>query len=177
MPKRLTAMTLSLFLLLAIWSAVALAEGKGPLPALRPLAANGLPQISPADRCPVCGMFPAGHPANAAAMKLVDGRHFYFCGNGCLLRAFRHSRRYLGIGPEEIERMVVLSYFSGIALDARRAWWVKGSDVVGPMGPALVTIEDEKAVKIFQERHGGDMVFRLDDLDEVQWKQILPEKH
>ena len=154
----------------------AVADGKGPHPAKVPLAEDGALQLSPEDRCPVCGMFPAKRPRNAAGMLLADGRGFYFCGNGCLLRTYRHSRQYIGVAPEEIKRMVVQSYFRGAPLDARKAWWVKGSDVVGPMGPALVALEDEAAVKTFQERHGGKVVFQIDRLDEEQWQQILPKK-
>ena len=54
-------------------------------------------QIGSHDRCPVCGMFPAKRPKNAAAMALADGRVFYFCGNGCLLRTWRNSGKYLGV--------------------------------------------------------------------------------
>lgn len=166
-----------LLILLLLWPVCAPAQGKGPVAAKMAITEEGGVQISASDRCPVCGMYPAKRPRHAAGMILSDGRCFYFCGNGCLLRTFRHSRHYLGVGAEEVQRMVVMDYFTGTPLEARDAWWVAGSDVVGPMGPALVALKSEQAVYSFQGRHGGKLVFRLNQLDETAWQKILPPKH
>lgn len=133
-------------------------------------------RISDQDRCPLCGMFPAKRPKTAAGMSLVDGRTFYFCGNGCLLRAWRDPAAYLGATPASIQRMVTQDFFSGVPLDAQQAWWVAGSDVVGPMGPALVALADEAEVAQFKARHGGTIVFRLAQMDDALWQKLFPPK-
>ena len=158
-------------------AAYAPAQGKGPVAAEKPIAEDGSLRISASDRCPVCGMYPAKRPKSATGMALGDGRCFYFCGNGCLLRTYRRSRHYLGVGDDDIQRMVVMDYFTGAPLDAWEALWVSGSDVVGPMGPALVALNSEQAVNSFQARHGGRLVFRLNQMDEALWQRILPPKH
>lgn len=152
-------------------------SGKGPLPALESLDAAGRMQLSKEDRCPVCGMFPAKHPKSAAAMVLNDGRTFYFCGNGCLLRTWRHSQRHLNVPADAIQRMVVRDYFRGEPLEAKDAWWVAGSDVIGPMGPALVALRSEKEMARFKERHGGRTIFRLSHIDDALWEKLFPPKH
>ena len=134
----------------------------GPVAARQAPAEDGRPQINSTDRCPVCGMFPAKRPQNAAALVLNDGRAFYFCGNGCLLRVLRDPNSYLNVPAQSIRRAVVLDYFSGAPLDAQSAWWVEGSDVVGPMGPAWVTLKDQKSVDQFKARHGAKKVFQLE---------------
>lgn len=147
-----------------------------PQAALQPLAADGQMQISDPDRCPVCGMFPVKRPQTAAAMMLADGRTFYFCGNGCLLRTWRNATTYLNVPPESIRRMVVRDYFSGSSLDAQEAWWVAGSDVIGPMGKALVALSTEEDVARFKERHGGARVFQLSQMDDALWAALFPPK-
>ena len=151
--------------------------GQGPHPALKSVDANGEMQLSDQDRCPVCGMFPAKRPKSAAAMVLKDGRTFYFCGNGCLLRTWRYSDRHLKEPADAIQRMVVRDYFSGAPLDAGKAWWVAGSDVIGPMGPALVALRSEQELARFKERHGGRKVFRLSEMDDALWAALFPPKH
>jgi len=94
-----------------------------------------------------------------------------------LLRTYHRSRHYLGVGADDVQRMVVKDYFTGAPLNARDAWWVAGSDVVGPMGPALVALNGEQAVNSFQARHGGKLVFRLNQMDEALWQRVLPPKH
>lgn len=152
-------------------------SGKGPRPALKSVDADGRMQLSAEDRCPVCGMFPAKRPKSAAAMVLNDGRTFYFCGNGCLLRTWRYSHRHLDVSRDAIQRMVVRDYFRGEPLAAAEAWWVAGSDVIGPMGPALVALRSEKEMERFKARHGGRTVFRLSQIDDALWAELFPAKH
>ena len=153
-----------------------LSAGKGPHPALKSVDAEGRMQLSNEDRCPVCGMYPAKRPKNAAAMVMKDGRTFYFCGNGCLLRTWRYSDRHLNAPAQSIQRMVVQDYFSGAPLDAEKAWWVAGSDVIGPMGPALVALRTEQDVARFKKRHGGRTVFQLEQMDDALWADLFPKK-
>lgn len=144
----------------------------GPLPAATALAADGRMQIGNADRCPVCAMFPARQPHAAAAMTLKTGQAFYFCSNGCLLRAWLRPTAYLGRERESIARLVVQDYFSGEPIDASTATWVAGSDVIGPMGPAIIALGDRSQLDAFKRRHGGRTVFSLDQVDDDLWKQI-----
>jgi nitrous oxide reductase accessory protein NosL len=67
---------------------------------------------------------------------------------------------------------VALEYLSGEALDARTVFWVSGSDVVGPMGPALVPLKNETHLEAFRQRHGAKHVFRLDELTHDNWETL-----
>jgi nitrous oxide reductase accessory protein NosL len=164
-------------LILGVLTAPAMADPPPrPVAALVPLTADGRMQISDPDRCPLCGMFPAKRQKSAAAMALADGRTFYFCGNGCLLRAWHDPATHLNASSESIRRMVVRDFFSGGPLDAQQAWWVAGSDVVGPMGPALVALSSEADVTQFKARHGGTTVFQLTRMDDALWQKLFPPK-
>ncbi len=143
-----------------------------PIAAKQSLTTDGHMQISDQDRCPVCAMYPIKHPRSAAAMALTNGDTYYFCGNGCLLRTWLRPQTYIGQAADKIDRLVVLDYFSGQPIDARKASWIAGSDVVGPMGPALIALDNPAHVSVFKKRHGGATVFSLDELDDALWREI-----
>ena len=151
-------------------------EKAGPTPAARGLDAEGHLQISQGDRCPVCGMEVKAHSKFAAGVALSDGRTFYTCGTGCLVRSHLHPERYLNAGKDQLEREVVQEYLGGRQIDALEAVWVAGSDVVGPMGPAVVPLASEDDAKIFRERHGGKATFRLGELTPARWDEITGRK-
>jgi nitrous oxide reductase accessory protein NosL len=164
--------TLLITAALLVICGIAAAGDGGPSPAVKSLAADGDMNLSDADRCPVCAMFPARHPQTAAAMTLKSGETFYFCSNGCLLRTWLRSTVYLNQKQSAIDRLVVRDYFSGRPTDARAATWVAGSDVVGPMGPAIIAIGNADQVATFKTRHGGKTMFTFDQIDDNLWKQI-----
>ena len=147
-------------------------SGQGPAPAENAVDAQGAMHPGPADRCPVCAMtvhdkkFPA-------AIALDDGRTFYFCGPGCMIRSRLDPKTHLGgTDASHIKSVVATDYFTGKPLDANKAYWIAGSDVTGPMGPMPVALSDEAAVKAFMERHGGKKTFRLGELTQEQWEAM-----
>jgi copper chaperone NosL len=71
---------------------------------------------------------------------------------------------------------VVQDYFSGEQADGLNVYWVAGSDVVGPMGPALVPILNEQQVEVFKNRHGGKAVFRLGEMTDEKWQKLTGKK-
>lgn len=146
----------------------------GPLsPATVPLSPDGTMHISSADRCPVCAMRPARYPQSACAIQLSDGRTFYFCETGCMLRSWLYPDIHLGVGVDRLKRVVVREYFSGAHLDGNAATWVAGSDVIGPMGPMIVPLDGEEHVRVFLRRHGGKTIFRLEEMTEDLWRKVF----
>ncbi|MBW2523949.1 MAG: nitrous oxide reductase accessory protein NosL [Deltaproteobacteria bacterium] len=151
------------------------AAGKSPAKG-KPLAADGTMQISPADRCPVCAMKVAEHPKFASAIQLDDDSTYYFCGTGCMLRSWLHPEVFLGADQGELKRAVVPEYFTGKHVDAATVTWVAGSDVVGPMGPAIVPLADDASADKFKERHGGKTTFKTAELDDAKWEKMTGKK-
>lgn len=169
-PRWRYVILISIALFLA--SGATLGTAGGPTPALKPLSTDGHLTLSESDRCPVCAMFPARRAPTAAAMTLKSGETFYFCGNGCLLRTWLRPMAYLGKKQETIDRLVVRDYFSGQPIDGRTTTWVAGSDVVGPMGPAIIALGNADQLTAFKNRHGGEIVFAFDQVDDDLWKKI-----
>jgi nitrous oxide reductase accessory protein NosL len=148
-----------------------------PLPHARQgLADDGQLRPVQGDRCPVCAMHIVEHPKTAAALVLDNGATYYFCGNGCMIRTWLHPEVFLRVERARIARTVVQDYFTGAPIDAMDAYWIAGSDVVGPMGPALVPLKDEASVEAFKGRHGGRIEFRLREVDDARWEEITGRK-
>ena len=144
----------------------------GPVPGREALSPEGAMHIGAEDRCPVCAMLPLRYPRFAAAIELQDARTYYFCSPGCMLNAWQHPDIFLGVATAQLKRPIVLEYLSGQPLDARLVFWVSGSDVVGPMGPALVPLKDTTHLEAFRRRHGAKHVFRLDELNDANWETL-----
>jgi copper chaperone NosL len=157
----------------ALWSARA---GSGATPGLKPLDENGRMQISDQDRCPVCAMKVDAHKKFTSAIQLATGETFYFCGTGCMIRSWLHPEIFLNADQSQLKKSVVQDYFTGKQVDGLAVYWVAGSDVIGPMGPALVPILDEGQLEIFKKRHGGKAVFRLGEMTDEKWQQMTGKK-
>jgi nitrous oxide reductase accessory protein NosL len=147
-----------------------------PKPGVLPLDDDGRMRISPGDRCPVCAMKVVKHRPFASAIQLNDNTTYYFCGTGCMIRSWMHPEIFLDVAKADLTLPVVREYFTGREIDARDVIWVAGSDVIGPMGPALVPLQDEDSLKTFKQRHGGKTTFRLEEMDDTRWYSITGKK-
>lgn len=150
--------------------------GRGPQPAVTPVDDSGRMHISDGDRCPVCAMNVQAHRKFASAIELMDGRTFYFCGTGCMIRTWMHPEVFLNAPKADLNRCWVQDYFSGEHVDGSSVIWVAGSDVVGPMGPALVPLKSEKDLAAFKARHGAKTTFRLNEMNDEAWERITGKK-
>jgi len=126
-------------------------------------------QISSQDRCPVCGMKVIRYPKFSSAIRLANQDTYYFCSNGCMLKAWLHPEIFLKSTRQAFSLAVVRDYFSGRQVDAQDVFWIAGSDVIGPMGPAMVALQGNHSVDAFLKRHGGRKVFQLHELTDDLW--------
>ena len=116
------------------------------------------PRAAPADaRCPVCGMYPARYPRWAAQIIFRDGATHFFDSPvdlfGFMNGVGRHSSPYIA---EEAAASFVTDFDGGGWIDARAAFYVHGSDALGPMrGPDLPAFARREAADAFARAHGG----------------------
>ncbi len=125
-----------------------------------------IPPPGPEARCPVCGMYPARHPDWVAAVRFEDGRVHYLDGPRELFRFLNDVPRY---APDkargDVAAVAVTEHFGGRLVDARKAHFVVGSDLMGPMGHDAVPVATANAARLFMANHGGVAVLRLEDFD------------
>jgi len=147
---------------IAIFVCLVLAAGQ--------VAAADPPRPGPGDRCPVCGMFVARHPDWVAAIAFDDGAPVFFDGPKDMFRFLHDPVRYGAreelaeeIGEGEVS-IWVTDYYSTRMIDATTALYVRGSDVVGPMGAELVPVSSEADASSFVADHGGERVLAFADV-------------
>jgi copper chaperone NosL len=132
-----------------------------------PLATQALdvPRPQPTDVCPVCGMFVAKYPESVATLVFQDGKAEHFDGAKDLFKYLLDLAKYApGRRREDIVALAVTEYYGLRHIDAREAWFVVGSDVLGPMGHELVPLASATDAEEFLSDHRGTQILRFDDV-------------
>ncbi|MDZ7752852.1 MAG: copper chaperone PCu(A)C [Gammaproteobacteria bacterium] len=125
-----------------------------------------IPPPGPEARCPVCGMYPARFPDWVAAVRFEDDQVHYFDGPRDLFKFLNDVPRYATDRVrEDVDVVAVTEHFGGRLIDAREAWFVVGSDLMGPMGHEAVAVATENAARLFMAKHGGVAVLALEAFD------------
>lgn len=115
--------------------------------------------------CPVCGMFVAKFPEWVAVVVYKDGHAHYFDGAKDLFKFLASPKTYVpGHRAEEVSTVAVTDYYAVEPIAARDAWFVVGSDVLGPMGHELVALSTEAEAKDFLRDHKGKAILRFDQV-------------
>lgn len=117
------------------------------------------------DKCPVCGMFVAKYPDWTTAIRLKDGSHIFFDGAKDMFKYLLDPKRYQPANrKEDVAAVMVKEYYGLSWIDARKACYVLGSDVFGPMGKELIPLETEADAKEFMKDHKGMRIIRFSDV-------------
>jgi len=122
-------------------------------------------KITPADKCPVCGMFVSKFPDFVDQIVFKDGSHAFFDGVKDMMKYYFDLPKY---NPEktkaDIAAIFVTDYYTLKLIDGLKAWYVVGSDVYGPMGKELMPFSDEAAAKEFKVDHKGTAILSFQDI-------------
>jgi len=120
----------------------------------------------PKDKCPVCGMFAAKYPDWVAAIAFKDSAHTFFDGVKDMLKYYFNMAKYApGKTAADIQMIYVTDYYRLEPIDGRKAFYVGGSDVYGPMGKELIPFEKEAQAREFMKDHKGKTVLSFDQID------------
>ncbi len=120
----------------------------------------------PKDKCPVCGMFVARYPDWVAAVIFADGTTVFFDGVKDLMKYCFNLARYApGRAISDIQSVQVTDYYRLEPIEGRRAFYVWGSDVYGPMGKELIPFEKEAHAREFMKDHQGKDVLPFERID------------
>jgi nitrous oxide reductase accessory protein NosL len=69
-----------------------------------------------------------------------------------------------GHRAEDIALVAVTEYYGVTRIDARQAWYVIGSDVLGPMGHELIPLATREDAEEFLSDHAGKRILRFGDV-------------
>ncbi len=130
------------------------------------LAAEKKPvEVRKNDKCQVCGMLVAGFPTWISQVVFNDGTYALFDGPKDMFRYYFNIGKYNPAKKiADIGAIYVTEYYSTKYMDARKAFFVQGSNVDGPMGVELVPIESLGKAKEFMKDHKGKKILRFDEV-------------
>lgn len=106
-------------------------------------------------------MFVARFPSWVAEIVRADGTYVVFDGVKDLVKHWANRRGRVDATGEGI---FVTDYYTLEPVDGRTAWYVSGSDVLGPMGPEFIPFGTEGAAREFLRDHRGTALLRFPDL-------------
>lgn len=132
-----------------------------------------LPAPGPKDTCPVCGMFVSLYPDWVATVLYKDGHAHHFDGSKDLFKYLLNLPKYApGHAPADIIAIGVTEYYGVTRIDARAAWYVIGSDVLGPMGHELVALATLGEAEDFLRDHKGRRIVRFTEVHPSLLEQL-----
>lgn len=116
------------------------------------------------DKCPVCGMFVAPHKQWASKIVYDDDKYYAFDGVKDMMKFYLEPQKYGGDANKTIKQIQVSDYYSLTLTDAKTAFFVVGSDVLGPMGNELIPFKNEQNAKNFSLDHKGVQIYKFDEI-------------
>ncbi len=118
------------------------------------------------DKCPVCGMFVSRYPDWTAAVRFQDGTTAWFDGAKDLFKFLADPGWFLpGRKAADVAAVAVTDYYAVTPIDAKEAFFVVGSDVLGPMGKELVPFAKRAEAEEFLRDHRGKRILRFADVN------------
>lgn len=125
-------------------------------------------EIKKTDRCPVCGMFVYKYPKWVAEIVFQDGGYYFYDGAKDMFKHIFDTAKYTaGKTAANIKNIYVTDYYDVELIDAKSAFFVLGSDVLGPMGHELLPFKNKESAQEFLEDHQGKSL--------VTFKEVTPD--
>lgn len=138
-------------LLFAAWASVATAQA--------------VPKPGQKDLCPVCGMLVAKYPNWVATVVWKNGHAHHFDGAKDMFKFLHELPKYApGHRREDIAGIYVTDFYNLAKVDARKALYVTGSDVLGPMGHEFVPLASKEDAADFMKDHKGKRTLGYDQV-------------
>lgn len=126
-----------------------------------------LPKPEMNDTCPVCGMFVAKYPEWVATVVYKDGHAHHFDGAKDFFKYLHDLEKWApGHDREHITSMGVTEYYDLSRIDPRKAFFVIGSDVLGPMGHELIPLLSHEDATEFKADHKGVQILTFEEVTE-----------
>jgi nitrous oxide reductase accessory protein NosL len=123
------------------------------------------PAPSAKEKCPVCGMFVGRHSNWTGALRFKDSSYVYFDGPKDLFAYFLDIKKYDSArNASDVVAVHVTDYYALAWIDGRKAFYVIGGDVYGPMGKELIPFEKAADANGFLKDHKGNKVLRFEEI-------------
>lgn len=124
------------------------------------------------EKCPVCGMFVYKYPKWAARMNYTEnGKQISHAFDGVkdLLKFYYNPSKWGNYTKHKDSELNILvsDYYTGEAIDGKKAFYVLGSDIYGPMGKEFIPFKTFKSAQTFMKDHKGLQIVEFSKIEEV----------
>ena len=123
---------------------------------LKPENISEVIKVTKDEKCPVCGMFVYKYPRWVAQI-FYSKKHLSFDGVKDMMKYYFNHKK-------SISKILVTDYYSQKVIDARKAYYVLGSDIYGPMGEELIPFIKIDEAKRFRLDHKGKKILKFNDI-------------
>jgi len=120
-------------------------------------------------RCVNCGMYTSMYQKWEAIVKIKDKDNLHFCAPRCMFKVLLDT----SATPENIESIMVKDYYDLNLIDAQKAYYVLGSDVLGPMGNDLIPFKNSTSAEQFFKEHKGSKILQFDEVTMETIKSLM----
>lgn len=121
-------------------------------------------EVKPDMRCTVCGMFVSKYPTWICKITHKKDKDEYFDGVKDMLVYYFNPTKYGATSDNPILEMIVKDYYSLAPHDAKKAFYVVGSDVYGPMGHEFIPFSSIEAAEAFKKDHYGKEILTFEEI-------------
>lgn len=120
--------------------------------------------VNEKSRCPVCGMFVAKYPQWLTQINMSDGSVEVFDGVKDMMAYYFSPQQFGAADGAAAGEILVRDYYSQDWIDGRKAIFVIGSDVYGPMGHELIPFFNRAGAENFLKDHHGSKVYSFSEI-------------
>jgi len=98
--------------------------------------------------------------------KLQNGKTVQFVAIKSMIQVYWHQRHFFKVKliSAKIKDMYVQDFRTGEKINAKTAFYVIGSSIVGPNGANLIPFKSIKSAKLFEKEYGGSKILSFKDL-------------
>lgn len=129
---------------------------------VKPEAAKEQIEVPKEAKCPVCGMFVSKYPKWVALIEVESKKH-YFDGVKDMMKFYIFDIDF-PYDRSKISNISVTDFYTLHAIDAKKAFYVIGSDLFGPMGNELIPFLTKEAALNFMNDHNGEKIITFDEI-------------
>lgn len=121
--------------------------------------------------CHNCGM-PSNEFPKWRVKVEAEAKGVWYCSPRCMFMVTLDQAK----APKGIKSIQVVEYYNTKGIDGKTAYYVTGSDILGPMGHDFVPLKDKAAADDFKKEHKGDKVLKFDEISLETVKEIVGKK-
>ena len=135
-----------------------------------------LQRVKPTEKCPVCGMFVAPYDIWLTQIINANETPLVFDGVKDMMAYYFNSELYGGGADLTQAEIWVRNYYTLDYIDGRTAFYVVGSDVLGPMGDELIPFATLQEAENFKKDHQGTSILSFAEITAAQIME-MKKKH